>query len=209
MANYACPCVSVTGITRVAPPLSRCGDERWKVVAGNAWKSEMRVGDERIIIRKVTDFRTALALEEGRRIKRLGMHILARRRTRDIKYALCLRIAQADGHYAWTMTHTSDLRDAFDEEKRKGYAQGMNARLEECDFRYRRCIRFPLSPADPIRTRDCYKQNENPLFLETKIPLSSAVFLFESVSIVIPKFLIYHIFIIDLFTDIQQFIDII
>lgn len=79
------------------------------------------VEDERAIVRKETDYRAALALEEGRRVKRLGMHILARRRTRDIKYALRLRVAQADGHYAWTMTHISDLRDAFEEE-RKGYA---------------------------------------------------------------------------------------
>lgn len=113
--------VSVAEITFVAPPLSRHGDKQRKVNRGER-EGKARVRDERMILRKETDFRAMLALEEGRRIKRSGMHILARRRTRDIKYALRLRVAQADGHYAWTMTHILDLRDAFDEEERKGYA---------------------------------------------------------------------------------------
>lgn len=126
MANCACPRVSVVGITFVAPPLSRRRGQtaEGKIAGDREEKRDESVRDERTLLTtgKKQTFEAASALEEGRRAKRSGMHILARRRTRDIKYALRLRVAQADGHYAWTMTHILDLRDAFDEEERKGYA---------------------------------------------------------------------------------------
>jgi len=98
MANNACPRVSVA-VTFVAPPLSRRGDKRRKVNRGEREeKRDESVRDDSQ--EKETDFRAASALEEGRRVKRSRMRILARRRTRDIKYALRLYVAQADGHYA-------------------------------------------------------------------------------------------------------------
>lgn len=70
--------VSVARI--VAPPLSRCEDKRRKVNRGEREeKRDKQVRDERAILEKETDFRAALALEEGRRVKRSGMHILAKR----------------------------------------------------------------------------------------------------------------------------------
>lgn len=97
--------------------------------------------------------------EEGQRVKQTGMHILARGcEAKRNKICASPSLHKPYSYYA-RMTHTSDLRDIFDEDRRKRVPRSRKG------LRARVCVTGEFHPTFPIHgiTRYMYKYRPSAL----------------------------------------------